>query len=84
MLDVERVVCKRLYFSSECRVVLREYRVEPGQTEAVSFNLEMGSEAPIRCDGCGIAQFTVLRTFPHNLLFSAHFRIFCNFSHISA
>ena len=42
------------------------------------------SEAPIRCDGCGIAQFTVLRTFPHNLLFSAHFRTFCNFLHISA
>ena len=41
-------------------------------------------EAPIRCDGCGIAQFTVLRTFPHNLLFSAHFRTFYNFLHISA
>ena len=42
------------------------------------------TEAPIRCDGCGIAQFTVFRTFPHNLLFSAHIRTFCNFLHISA
>ena len=41
-------------------------------------------EAHIRCDGCRIAQFTVFRTFPHNLLFSAHFRTFCNFLHISA
>ena len=52
----------------------------------VKFKVKAGSgaEAPIRCDGCGIAQFTVLRTFPHNLLFSAHFRTFCNFLHISA
>ena len=44
MLYVEAVVSKRLYLSSECRVVPREYRVEPGdQTKTVSFNFEMGS-----------------------------------------
>ena len=51
---------------------------------AVNSGTPLYPEAHIRCDGCGIAQFTVFCTFPHNLLFSAHFRTFCNFLHISA
>ena len=50
----------------------------------LKYAARQATEAHIRCDGCGIAQFTVFRTFPHNLLFSAHFRTFCNFLHISA
>ena len=60
-----KLICEKMYFKLRYNTEI-QYELSKSITEA-----------PIRCDGCGIAQFTVF----NNLLFSAHYVIFRIFPH---